>query len=102
MFVDVTEEKLVGGGGFLLPPILNRVKIEDAAIHFEKFSNKNINFSPQFFENGRIMSCVNLKEEQEWTNDMLFQWAQLKHAIPIWWKTLISTCSDVNEEITLF
>ena len=65
MFVDVTEEKLVGGGGLFAPPILNRVKIEDAAIHFEKFSNKNINFSPQFFENGRIMSCVNLKEEQE-------------------------------------
>ena len=29
MFVEVTQEKLVGGGGFLFPPILNRVKIED-------------------------------------------------------------------------
>ena len=43
----------------------NYTKIEDAVIHFEKFSNKNINFLLQLFKNGIIISCVNLKDEYE-------------------------------------
>ena len=52
----------------------------------------------QLFENGRIMSWVNLKGEYELTNDMFFQWAQLNHAIPTRWKTLISNYSDIDEK----
>ena len=33
----------------------NYIKIEDDVIHFEKLSNKNINFLPKLFENGRII-----------------------------------------------
>ena len=29
---------------------------------------------------------------------MFFQWAQLKHAIPARWKTLLSSYSDADEE----
>ena len=58
------------------------IKIEDVVIHFEKFSNNNINLLSQLFENGRIISWVNLKDEYELTNDKFFQWAQLKRAIP--------------------
>ena len=29
---------------------------------------------------------------------MFFQWAQLKHAIPTKWKTVISNDSDIDEE----
>ena len=67
-------------------------------LHFEIFSNKNINFFSQLFENGRIISWVNLKDKCELTNGMFFQWAQLKHAIPTRWKTIISNDSDIDEE----
>ena len=39
-----------------------------------------------------------LKDEYELTNDMSFQWAHLKHAIPTRWKTLISNYSDIDKE----
>ena len=76
----------------------NSEKIEDAVIHFEKFSNKNINFSLQLFQNGRIISWVNLKDEYELTNDMFFQRAQLKNAIPTRWKALIFNFSVAEEK----
>ena len=34
----------------------------------------------------------------ELTNDMFFQWAQLKHTIRTRWKTLISNYSDTDQE----
>ena len=43
------------------------------------------------------MSWVNLKGRYELTNDMFFQWAQLKHAIPARQKKLIFDYSDTNE-----
>ena len=52
-------------------------KIEGTVIHFPKFSNKDINFLSQLFENGRIISWINLKDRYEFTNDMFFQWAHL-------------------------
>ena len=33
----------------------NYIKIDDAVIHFETFSNKNTDFLLQLFENGRII-----------------------------------------------
>ena len=76
----------------------NYIKFEEAVIHFEKFSNKNISLSLQLFENGRITSWVNLKDKYELTNDIFYQWAQLKHAISARWKTLNSNYSDIDEE----
>ena len=76
----------------------NYIKIEDAVIPFEKFSNKNINFLSQLFGNGRIISLVNLKDKYKLTNDMFFLWDQLKLAFPTRWKTLLSNYSDIDEE----
>ena len=61
------------------------IKIEGTVIHFPKYSNKGINFLSQLFENGRIISWINLNYRYELTN-MFFQWAQLKHAIHSRWK----------------
>ena len=44
------------------------IKIEGTVIHFPKFSNKGINFLSQLFENGRIISWINLKDRYELTN----------------------------------
>ena len=73
------------------------IKIEGTVIHFPKFSNKGINFLSQLFENGRIISWINLKDRYELTNNMFFQWAQLKHAIPPRWKKIIFDYNDINE-----
>ena len=62
-----------------------------------QFSNKNIYFWSQLFENGRIIS-VNLKDKYELRNDMFFQWSQLKHTIPTRWKTLTSNYSDIDQK----
>ena len=43
------------------------IKIEGTVIHFPKFSNKGINFLSQLFENGRIISWINLKDRYELT-----------------------------------
>ena len=68
------------------------------ALHFPKFSKKDISFISQLFKNGRIVSWVNLKSSCKWTNDMFFfQWAQLKHAIPVRWKKPIFNYSDIND-----
>ena len=66
-------------------------------MHFPKFSNKGINFLSQLFENGRIISWINLKDRYELKNNTFFQWAQLKHAIPPGWKKIIFDYDDINE-----
>ena len=43
------------------------------------------------------MSWVNLKGRYELTNEMFFQWVQLKHAIPARQKKIIFDYSDTNE-----
>ena len=48
------------------------ITIEGTSIHFPKSSNKGINFILQLFENGRIISWVNLKDRYELTNNMSF------------------------------
>ena len=39
---------------------------------YQKFSNKNIKFLSQLFENGRIISWVSLNNEYKLTNDSVF------------------------------
>ena len=62
------------------------INIEGFVIHFTKFSKKGNNFLSQLFENGRIISWINLKDRYELTNNMFSQLAQLKHAIPPRWE----------------
>ena len=53
-------------------------------MHFEKFSNENINFLLQLFENSRII-WVSLKDEYELTNYMFFSVGSAKTPIPTGW-----------------
>ena len=73
-------------------------QVSSQLIHFENVSNKNINFLSQLFENDRMISLFNLKDEYGLTNDMFFQWDQLKHTFPTKWKTLISNYGDTDEK----
>ena len=49
----------------------NYIEIEDAVVHFEKFSNKISNFLLQLFENGKIISRANLKDEYDGKHQFL-------------------------------
>ena len=40
---------------------------------------------------------MNHKSRYELTNKIFFQWAQLKHAIPLRWKKIIFDYSNINE-----
>ena len=73
------------------------IKIESTAIRFPKFSDKDINVILQLFENGRLISWVNLKNRYELTNDVFFQWAQLKHAVLVRRDKLNFDYSDIDE-----
>ena len=73
------------------------IKIEGTVINFPKFSNKSINFLSQLFENGKIISWINLKDRNKLTNNMFFQWVHLKHEVPPRWKKIFFDYSDINE-----
>ena len=51
----------------------------------------------QLFENCRIISWTNLKDRYDLTNDLFFQWAQLKHVILPRWKKIIFDYSNINK-----
>ena len=57
------------------------IKIEGTIIHFPKFSNKAINFLSQLFENGRIISWINVKDRCELTINIFFHLCQNYHVI---------------------
>ena len=44
-----------------------------------------------------MLSWVNLDDIYELKNDMTFQWAQLKHAIPARWEKVIYIYSDIKK-----
>ena len=56
----------------------------------------------QLFEGQILKEWESLKNEFNLTEDMYFQWLQLKHAIPSNWKTTIgSNLVDVNNLLIL-
>ena len=64
---------------------------------FQNFLTKKINFLSQLFEGQIFKDWKDLKLEFNLTDDMYFQWLQLKHAIPLNWKSIISSnLLDVN------
>ena len=73
------------------------IEIDSTAIFFSKFSDKDINVISQLFDNGRIISWVNLKDTYKLTDENISQWAQLKHELRAMTKQLIFDYSDINE-----
>ena len=66
------------------------MKINNDVVSFEKFSEKEINFLIQLFdENGVIKKWCLRKGEFNLESNMHFQYMQLVHAIPNNWKSNI-------------
>ena len=65
------------------------IQIEDNPVCLTKLAAKNIDFLSQLFEGGSLKSWNDLTIEFNLTNELYFQWLQLKHAIPHKWKAII-------------
>ena len=53
------------------------IKIKGTVIYFPKFSNKAVNVLSQLFENGRIISWINVKDICELTINIFFTYAKI-------------------------
>lgn len=51
-------------------------------MYLTKSAVKNINFSPQLFEQGNLKTWDDLKLKYNLTNEIHFKWLKLKHTIP--------------------
>lgn len=58
-------------------------------MYLTKSAVKNINFSPQLFEQGNLKTWDDLKLKYNLTNEIHFKWLKLKHTIPDKWKTIM-------------
>ena len=66
------------------------IQIDKTSIHFSRFSEKNINYVSQLFNNnGLIKKWHKLKEEYNLHQNSYFQWVQLIDSIPEKWKFII-------------
>ena len=59
------------------------IQIDKTSIHFSRFSEKNINFVSQLFNNnGSIKKCHKFKRECNLHQNSYFQWVELIDSIP--------------------
>ena len=66
------------------------ILIEKKPILFRYFSDKDLNFVYQLFDNiGYVKSWSRIKEEFGFKNFSYFKWEQLIHALPPFWKKII-------------
>ena len=57
-FVEVTGEKQVGGGTFLAPPILNRVKVTDDGLYDREAFHKVFFYYLRYFYSQNIFNMT--------------------------------------------
>ena len=62
------------------------IEIDGKTIYWSNFSENNINFVGQLFQNGKLKSWSVLKVENGLHEKQKFKWTQLIHAIPSRWK----------------
>ena len=77
------------------------IQIDKTSIHFSRFSEKNINYVSQLFNNnGLIKKWHKLKEEYNLHQNSYFQWVQLIDSIPEKWKFIIKKNNEVAANLT--
>ena len=72
------------------------IQIDKTSIHFSRFSEKNINYVSQLFNNnGSIKKWHKFKREYNLHQNSYFQWVQLIDSIPEKWKFIIKKNNEV-------
>ena len=75
------------------------IQIDKTSIHFSRFSEKNINYVSQLFNNnGLIKKWQEYKEE--YNQNSYFQWVQLIDSIPEKWKFIIKKDDEIAANLT--
>lgn len=78
------------------------VKISKKPIFFKEFSNKNINYTGQLFnERGTLKNWICLKNEFYLDEKMYFKWIQIINSIPKTWKELINELNNTPINLVL-
>ena len=68
------------------------ILISNKPIYFKHFSNNNLNYVTQLFDDtGNTKEWVKLKHEFNLNNNLYFNWMQLIHSIPQKWKNPIKS-----------
>ena len=66
------------------------ILISNKPIYFKHFSNNNLNYVTQLFDDtGNTKEWMKLKHEFNLNNNLYFKWMQLIHSIPQKWKNAI-------------
>ena len=66
------------------------ILISNKPIYFKHFSNNNLNYVTQLFDDtGNTKEWMKLKHEFNLNNNLYFKWMQLIHSIPQKWKNTI-------------
>ena len=67
------------------------ILISNKPIYFKHFSNNNLNYVTQLFDDtGNTKEWMKLKHEFNLNNNLYFKWMQLIHSIPQKWKNTIN------------
>ena len=73
------------------------ILIEKKSIFFRDFSDKDLNFVYQLFDNnGNVKSWSNIKEEFGFGNISNFKWQQLICTLPPFWKKIIQETDNAH------
>ena len=78
------------------------IEIDGKTIYWSNFSESNINFVGQLFQNGKLKSWSVLKVENGLHEKQKFKWTQLVHAIPSKWKTSLLEDNGNSNNLVLF
>ena len=66
------------------------ILISNKPIYFKRFSNNNLNYVTQLFDDtGNSKEWIKLKRKFNLNNNLYFKWIQLIHSIPQKWKNTI-------------
>ena len=78
------------------------IKINNTTTFIQEFSEKNINFVYQLFDNfGYLKSWDDFKTEFDLNQKLYFKWLQICHAVPKNWKQLIKGNEIFNNILLL-
>ena len=78
------------------------IETDGKTIYWSNFSESNINFVGQLFQNGKLKSWSVLKVENGLHKKQKFKWTQLVHAIPSKWKTSLLEDNGNSNNLVLF
>ena len=64
----------------------SNIPIDKKTAYFHKFSEKNVNFVGQLFQNGKLKKWNSLQQELNLQDSQKFAWLQITYAIRNEWK----------------